>query len=122
MGGGKIEYTPEGTLRVPGRPIIPYIEGDGVGPDIWKASVRVFDAAVQTFYGGKRKVEWLEVFAGEKAFRLKGDWAPKETIETIRDHKVAIKGPRGDPRDRSQICESGCDQSRLTHSFRSDDV
>ena len=79
------------------RPMIPYIEGDGVGPDIWKASVRVFDAAVDRYYGGKRRVEWLEILAGEKAFQLKGEWAPEETIETIREHKIGIKGPLTTP-------------------------
>jgi len=83
MEAKKIEYNAHGERIVPDRPVIPYIEGDGVGPDIWKAAVRVFDAAVEACYGRKRKVEWLEVYAGEKAFRLKGDWAPEETIETI---------------------------------------
>ena len=82
---------------VPDVPIIPYIEGDGVGPDIWKASVRVFDAAIEKSYGGKRRVEWLEVYAGEKAYQLKGEWAPEETIETIREHKIGIKGPLTTP-------------------------
>src|SRR5512143_2242785 len=81
-----------GRLFVPDQPIIPFIEGDGVGPDIWKASVRVFDAAVKKCYGGKKKVEWLEVFAGEKAFKMKGDYAPQETIETIREYKIGMKG------------------------------
>jgi isocitrate dehydrogenase len=97
MEAKKIEYNAHGERIVPDRPVIPYIEGDGVGPDIWKAAVRVFDAAVEACYGRKRKVEWLEVYAGEKAFRLKGDWAPEETIETIREHKVGIKGPLGTP-------------------------
>lgn len=97
MEAKKIEYNAHGERIVPDRPSIPYIEGDGVGPDIWKAAVRVFDAAVEACYGKKRKVEWLEVYAGEKAFRLKGDWAPEETIETIRKHKVAIKGPLATP-------------------------
>ena len=76
----KIEIRSDGSLNVPEVPIIPYIEGDGVGPDIWRASVRVFDAAVEKSYGGKKKVHWLEVFAGEKAFQLKKEWAPEETI------------------------------------------
>jgi isocitrate dehydrogenase len=97
MVGERIGYDAGGSLTVPDRPIIPYIEGDGVGPDIWKASVRVFDAAVERAFGGKRKVEWLEVYAGEKAFRLKNEWAPEETIETIREHRVAIKGPLATP-------------------------
>jgi isocitrate dehydrogenase len=97
MVGEKIQYAADGTLIVPDQPIIPYIEGDGVGPDIWKASVRIFDAAVQKCYGGKRKIHWVEVFAGEKAFQRKGEWAPEETIETIREHKVGIKGPLTTP-------------------------
>jgi isocitrate dehydrogenase len=97
MAGEKIQYISDGNPIVPDQPIIPYIEGDGVGPDIWKASVRVFDAAVVGCYGGKRKVHWLEVFAGEKAFHLKNEWAPEETIETIREHKIGIKGPLTTP-------------------------
>jgi isocitrate dehydrogenase len=97
MGGRKIQFNSDGNINVPDHPTIPYIEGDGVGPDIWRASVRVFDAAVKKCYGGKRKIEWLEVFAGEKAYKLKGDWAPEETIETIREHKIGIKGPLTTP-------------------------
>src|SRR3990172_2383663 len=97
MVGRMIQYTAEGKLIVPDQPIIPFIEGDGVGPDIWKASVRVFDAAVVKCYGGKRKVHWLEVYAGVKAFQLKKEWAPEETIETIREHKIGIKGPLTTP-------------------------
>ncbi|MBS3918482.1 MAG: isocitrate dehydrogenase (NADP(+)) [Deltaproteobacteria bacterium] len=96
MSGEKIDYT-DGKLHVPDHPIIPFIEGDGVGPDIWRASVRVFDAAVEKCYGGKRKVHWLEVYAGEKAFQLKGEWAPEETIEAIREYKIGIKGPLTTP-------------------------
>ena len=95
--GKKIGMGSEGKINVPDIPIIPYIEGDGVGPDIWRASVRVFDAAVKKCYGSKRKVDWLEVYAGEKAFQQKGEWAPEETIEMIRDHKVGIKGPLTTP-------------------------
>jgi isocitrate dehydrogenase len=97
MTGEKIKYTADGKLSVPDQPIIPYIEGDGVGPDIWKASVRIFDAAVRKCYGTKRKVDWLEVYAGEKAFQLKKEWAPEETIETIREYRVGIKGPLSTP-------------------------
>ena len=97
MAGEKIQYNNDGSLVVPDQPIIPYIEGDGVGPDIWRASVRVFNAAVKKCYGDKRKVEWMEVFAGEKALQLKGEWAPEETIETIREFKVGIKGPLTTP-------------------------
>jgi isocitrate dehydrogenase len=95
--GTKIEMGSDGKMLVPEVPIIPYIEGDGVGPDIWKASVRVFDAAIEKSYGGKRRVEWLEVYAGEKAYQLKGEWAPEETIKTIRDYKIGIKGPLTTP-------------------------
>jgi len=95
--GEKIEIRSDGSLHAPDIPIIPYIEGDGVGPDIWKASVRVFDAAVEKCSGGKRRIEWLAVYAGEKAFQLKGDWAPEETIETIREYKIGIKGPLTTP-------------------------
>ncbi|MBM4325362.1 MAG: isocitrate dehydrogenase (NADP(+)) [Deltaproteobacteria bacterium] len=96
MPGEKIDYT-DGKLHVPDHPIIPFIEGDGVGPDIWRASVRVFDATVEKCYGGKRKVHWLEIYAGEKAFQLKGEWAPEETIEAIREYKIGIKGPLTTP-------------------------
>ena len=95
--GEKIQIRSDGNLKVPDDPIIPYIEGDGVGPDIWKASVRVFDAAVKKCYGGRKRVEWMEVLAGEKAFKAKGDYAPEETIETIREYKIGIKGPLTTP-------------------------
>jgi len=97
MAGEKIQYISDKKLSVPDQPIIPYIEGDGVGPDIWRASVRVFDAAVKKCYGVKRKVHWFEVYAGEKAFHLKKEWAPEETIETIREYKIGIKGPLTTP-------------------------
>jgi len=97
MTGEKIQYTTDGKLEVPDQPIIPYIEGDGVGPDIWRASVRVFKAAIEKCYGGLKRVHWLEVYAGENAFRLKGEWAPEETIESIREYKVGIKGPLTTP-------------------------
>jgi isocitrate dehydrogenase len=97
MAGDNIQHTSEGKLIVPDQPIIPYIEGDGVGPDIWRASVRVFDAAIRKCYGTNRKVHWVEVYAGEKAFQLKGEWAPEEMIETIREHKIGIKGPLTTP-------------------------
>jgi isocitrate dehydrogenase len=95
--GERIQIRSDGSLKVPEVPIVPYIEGDGVGPDIWRASVRVFDSAVKKCYGGKRKVEWMEVLAGEKAYKSKGDYAPEETIETIREHRVGIKGPLTTP-------------------------
>ena len=97
MAGEKIQYSYEGKRIVPDQPIIPFIEGDGVGPDIWRASVRVFNTAVEKCYGSKRKVEWLEVYAGEKAFELKKEWAPEETIEAIREYKIGIKGPLTTP-------------------------
>jgi isocitrate dehydrogenase len=97
MAGEKIEYNSDGKRIVPDQPIVPYIEGDGVGPDIWKASVRVFDAAVIKCHGDRKKIQWLEVYAGEKAFELKKEWAPEETIETIREHKIGIKGPLTTP-------------------------
>jgi isocitrate dehydrogenase len=97
MVGEKIEYNSDGKRIVPDQPIIPYIEGDGVGPDIWKASVHVFDAAVKRCFSVKRKVHWLEIYAGEKAFQLKGEWAPEETIEAIRDYKIGVKGPLTTP-------------------------
>jgi len=97
MAGEKIQYHPDGRLSVPDQPVIPYIEGDGVGSDIWRASVRVFDVAIKRCYGDRKKVRWLEVFAGEKAFQLRGEWAPEETIETIQEYKVGIKGPLTTP-------------------------
>jgi len=97
MAGEKIQYDSEGKRIIPDQPIIPFIEGDGVGPDIWRASVRVFNTAVEKCYGSKRKVEWLEVYAGEKAFELKKEWAPEETIEAIREYKIGIKGPLTTP-------------------------
>ena len=86
-----------GKLNVPENPVIPFIEGDGTGPDIWKASVRVFDAAVAKMYNGKRKVEWREVLAGEKAFKQTGNWLPDETLTTFREYLVGIKGPLTTP-------------------------
>jgi len=95
-GGKAIGYS-GGTLQVPDAPIIPFIEGDGTGRDIWKASRRLFDAAVQQAYGGKRHIEWFEVFAGEKAFKTFKEWLPDETVDAIRDFRVAIKGPLTTP-------------------------
>jgi len=88
-----------GTLHVPDHPVIPFIEGDGVGPDIWKASVRVLDAAVQKAYIGKRKIEWFEIFAGEKANKVYGPntWLPADTIDAMKEYLVAIKGPLTTP-------------------------
>ncbi|MCS3666240.1 isocitrate dehydrogenase [Salinibacter ruber] len=87
----------DGTLHVPDTPIIPYIEGDGVGADIWAAARPVFDAAVETAYDGERAIEWTEVLAGEKAKEHTGDLLPENTVETIREHRVAIKGPLTTP-------------------------
>ncbi|HMQ49584.1 MAG TPA: NADP-dependent isocitrate dehydrogenase [Saprospiraceae bacterium] len=102
MSGTKIsiEALPDGTggkLIVPNDPIIPFIEGDGIGPDIWAASVRVFDAAVEKAYGGTKKVHWMEVLAGQKAFDTTGDWLPEATLEAIDEYLVAIKGPLTTP-------------------------
>src|SRR5256886_1609179 len=86
-----------GELQAPDAPIIPFIEGDGTGRDIWKAARRVFDAAVEHAYGGKRRVAWFEVFAGEKAFNAFKEWLPNDTVEAIRDFRIAIKGPLTTP-------------------------
>ena len=86
-----------GRLVVPDDPIIPFIEGDGTGPDIWRASVRVFDAAVERAYAGQRKIEWKEVYAGEKSFKQFNNWLPDETVEAFRTYYVGIKGPLTTP-------------------------
>ncbi len=96
MSGTKVRIE-HGKLIVPDDPIIPFIEGDGIGPDIWAAAVRVFDAAVEKAYGGKRKVVWKEVLAGEKAFRQTGEWLPQATLDAIDEYLVAIKGPLTTP-------------------------
>lgn len=96
MSGQKISIK-EGILQVPDQPVIPFIEGDGTGADIWASSVRVMDAAVAKAYGGKRKIHWREVLAGEKAFNTTGDWLPQETLDVISEHLVAIKGPLTTP-------------------------
>jgi len=94
--GERIEAS-GGDFRVPDQPIIPFIEGDGTGPDIWRASVRVFDAAVERAYAGKKKIHWMEVLAGEKAHTTTGEWMPAESLEAVREFKVAIKGPLTTP-------------------------
>jgi isocitrate dehydrogenase len=94
--GDKISIS-GGKLHVPDNPIVPFIEGDGTGPDIWRASVRVFDAAVQKAYGGKRKIAWMEVFAGEKSFTKLNSWLPDETVDAFREFLVGIKGPLTTP-------------------------
>ena len=86
-----------GMLQVPEKPIIPFIEGDGIGPDIWKASVRVFDSAVEKAFGDTKKILWLEVLAGEKAYNQTGEWLPQATLDSITEHRVAIKGPLTTP-------------------------
>lgn len=96
MQGEKIKIT-NGKLNVPENPVIPFIEGDGTGPDIWRASVRVIDAAVETAYKGKRKLMWKEVLAGEKAFDITGSWLPQETLAAFREFLVGIKGPLTTP-------------------------
>ena len=95
-GGAKITIS-QGRLSVPDQPIIPFIEGDGTGPDIWRAAVRVFDAAVEKVYKGKRKIHWMEVFAGEKAFKQYNNWLPEATVQACRDYLVSIKGPLTTP-------------------------
>jgi len=86
-----------GQLNVPNHPVIPFIEGDGTGPDIWRASQMVFDAAVEKAYGGQRKIEWFEVYAGEKSFKKLNDWLPEDTLTALRHYLVSIKGPLTTP-------------------------
>lgn len=93
----KITINQEGDIQSPDQPIIPYIEGDGIGPDIWKATKMVLDAAVEKTYGGQRKIQWKEVLAGEKAFKETGKWLPDETLDAIKEYVVAIKGPLTTP-------------------------
>ena len=95
-GGNRIGYE-AGALRVPNNPIIPFVEGDGTGADIWRASVRVFDAAIQKAYGDERRVHWMEVYAGEKAYSNHGDWLPQETVDAMQEFRVSIKGPLTTP-------------------------
>ena len=86
-----------GKMVVPDHPVIPFIEGDGTGPEIWKASVRIFDAAIEKAFSGRRKIDWLEVLAGEKAYKIKGNWLPDETQSAFREYLVGIKGPLTTP-------------------------
>ena len=95
--GAKITIDDAGKLTVPNNPIIPFIEGDGTGPDIWRASVRVFDAAVAKCYGGERKIHWMEVYAGQKSNDEFGTWLPDATVQACRDYLVSIKGPLTTP-------------------------
>lgn len=97
MANGERITVENGRLNVPDHPIIPFIEGDGTGPDIWAAASRVLDAAVEKAYNGKRKIVWKEVLAGEKAYKQTGEWLPAETLETIREYIIAIKGPLTTP-------------------------
>src|SRR5438046_1938547 len=97
--GHAITVRTDGSLDVPNDPVIPFIEGDGTGPDIWRASQRVFDAAVKTAYKGDRKIAWFEVMAGEKANQVYGEntWLPDDTLQAIEEYAVAIKGPLTTP-------------------------
>jgi isocitrate dehydrogenase len=95
--GEKITMGADGKLNVPSHPVIPFIEGDGIGPDIWKASVRVLDAAVEKAYDGTRKIHWKEILAGEKAFNQTGEWLPAETLDIAKEYLVSIKGPLTTP-------------------------
>src|SRR5271167_140822 len=95
--GEKITLGANHTLNVPDNPIIPFIEGDGTGPDIWRASQYVFDHAVEKTYGGKRKIAWMEVYAGEKPFKQFNSWLPDETVEAFAEYLVGIKGPLTTP-------------------------
>lgn len=94
---GIIRYSDDGKLQVPDHPTIPFIEGDGTGPDIWRAARRVLDAVVEKIYGNSRSIDWHEVLAGEKAFHATGSWLPNETVDAIKAHRVAIKGPLTTP-------------------------
>ncbi|WP_342752906.1 NADP-dependent isocitrate dehydrogenase [Shouchella clausii] len=96
MAAEKIQ-TQNGVLNVPNEPIVPFIEGDGTGPDIWAAASRVLDAAVEKAYNGERKIHWKEILAGEKAYNKTGEWLPEETLDTIREYLIAIKGPLTTP-------------------------
>ena len=95
--GEKITVEKDGKLNVPNQPIIPFIEGDGTGPDIWAAAKKVLEAAVEKAYNGEKKFEWKEVYAGEKAYNKTGEWLPKETLDLIDEYKIAIKGPLTTP-------------------------
>ncbi|PSR22239.1 MAG: NADP-dependent isocitrate dehydrogenase [Sulfobacillus acidophilus] len=94
--GDRITYT-GGMIQVPDHPVIPFIEGDGIGPDIWRATQRVVDAAVRKIYAGQRRIAWKEVLAGEKAYHETGQWLPQATLDTLREYKVSIKGPLTTP-------------------------
>ena len=95
--GEKIRLKPDHTLEVPDRPILPFIEGDGTGPDIWRASQYVFDNVIKKVYGGKRKIAWMETYAGEKSFKQFNTWLPEETVDAFREYLIGIKGPLTTP-------------------------
>ena len=95
--GEKITRNTDGTLAVPDFPIIPFIEGDGTGPDIWFAAKMVLDSAVRSVYKGERQIAWIEIFAGEKGYKKTGEWLPERTLEAIEKHRIAIKGPLTTP-------------------------
>lgn len=97
MSQGEKITVQNGVLQVPNNPVVPFIEGDGIGPDIWAAAVRVLDAAVEKAYNGEKKIEWREVLAGEKAFNQTGEWLPQETLDVINEYLIAIKGPLTTP-------------------------
>jgi isocitrate dehydrogenase len=97
MANGEVIKVENGVLDVPNNPIVPYIEGDGIGPDIWAAASRVMDAAVEKAYSGEKKIVWKEILAGEKAFNETGSWLPEETLEAVRKYMIAIKGPLTTP-------------------------
>ncbi|HHY21033.1 MAG TPA: NADP-dependent isocitrate dehydrogenase, partial [Bacilli bacterium] len=97
MSNGETIHVVNGELQVPDQPIIPFIIGDGTGPDIWNAASRVLDAAVEKAYNGKKKIVWKEILAGEKAFKETGSWLPDETLDAIREYIIAIKGPLTTP-------------------------
>ena len=94
---GKISMSADGKLVVPNNPTIPFIEGDGIGPEIWKVAEKVFNSAIEKAYGGSRKIEWKEILAGEKAFKQTGEWLPAETLQSAKDYIVSIKGPLTTP-------------------------
>lgn len=97
MANGEKITTNDGVLNVPNNPVIPYIEGDGIGPDIWAASEKVLDAAVEKAYNGEKKIHWKEILVGEKAYNKTGEWLPEESLEAIREYLIAIKGPLTTP-------------------------
>ena len=103
----KITMGEGGKLNVPDQPIIPFIEGDGIGPEIWHVAQKVFDTAVDKAYNGERKIEWKEMIAGEKAFKQTGEWLPADTLQTAKDYIVSIKGPLTTPWWRHPLFKCG---------------